>query len=69
MSSDSRDSDTDAKAFKLRSRKLFPIWKQKTISAASTKGYSKYLTEDMSVKSDTEIDNKEVEYIKEVDDT
>ena len=62
MSSDSCDSDTDAKAFKLRSRKLFYIWKQKTISTASTKGYSKYLT-------DTEIDNKEVEYIKEVDDT
>ena len=69
MSSDSSDSDRDAKAFKLRSRKFFPIWKQKTISAASTKGYSKYLTEDVSVKSDTEIDNKEAEYIKEVDDT
>ena len=68
MTSDSSDLGKDAKAFKLRSRKLFPIWKQKTISTASSKGYSKYLIEDVKVESETEIDNKEVEYINEAND-
>ena len=67
-SDDSSDSGGNAKAFKLRSRKLFPIWKQKTISAASSKGYSKYLIEDVKVESDMEKDQKETEYINGVDD-
>ena len=67
MSSDS-STMSETKVCKLRSRKYFPIWKQKILSAASSKGYDKYLTTSVAVKTDAEIDAKEVDYINEADD-
>ena len=68
MSSVSSSSDGDTKVYKLRSRRHFPIWKQKILSAASSKGYDKFLTSSVAVKTEMEIDAKEVDYINEVDD-
>ena len=68
MSSDSSESDRNTKVYKLRSRKNFQTWKQKTLSLASSKGYERFLLEDVSVDSDNEIDNKEADYINETDD-
>ena len=55
----------DTKVYKLRSRKNFPNWKQKTLSMASSKGYERFLLEVVKVESDTVIDQKEVDYINE----
>ena len=66
MSSDS-DSDRDTKVYKLRSRKNFPSWKQKTLSMASSKGYERFLLEDVAIKSEDDIDDKEIEMIEETD--
>ena len=68
MSSDSSDSGSDTKVYKLRSRRYFPIWKQKMLSSASSKGFDKYLLNDVQVKTEAEIDTKETEYINEADD-
>ena len=68
MSSSSSESGNDAKVAKLRSRAYFPVWKQKMLSAASSKGYDKYLTLSVAIKTQAEIDAKEVEYINEPDE-
>ena len=68
MSSDSSDSGNDAKVYKLRSRRYFPVWKQKTLSAACSKGYEKYFTTSVVIKTEAEIDAKETDYINEVDE-
>ena len=65
MSSDS-ESDRNTKVYKLRSRKNFPSWKQKTLSMASSKGFERFLLEDVVVRSEVEIDSKETEVINEV---
>ena len=67
MSSDSSDS-RDNKVFKLRSRRYFPMWKQKTLAAASSKGYEKYLLQAITIHSEVDIDAKEAQYINEADD-
>ena len=66
MSSDS-DSDRDTKVYKLRSRKNFPSWKQKTLSMASSKGHARFLLEKVDIKTEDEIDAKETEMIEEKD--
>ena len=62
--SDSSDSEHhDTRVYKLRSRKNFPNWKQKTLSMASSKGYERFLLEDVNVEDDVVIDQKEIDYI------
>ena len=68
MSSDSSEASGSTKVYKLRSKKYFPIWKQKALSTASSRGYNKYLTQDVTVKTETEIDTMETNYINETDD-
>ena len=68
MSSDSSVVSGNTKVYKLRSKKYFPIWKQKALSTASSRGYNKYLTQDVTVKTETEIDTMETNYINETDD-
>ena len=68
MSSSSSESEGNTKVYKLRSRTHFPAWKQKIISAASSKGFEKYLTSNVAVKTEAEIDQDEADYINEVDD-
>ena len=65
--SDSSDSDRNTSVYKLRSRKNFPSWKQKTLSMASSKGYERFLLEDVKVEKEEVIDDKETEYIEEAD--
>ena len=67
MSSNS-DSEENAKLYKLRSRRGFPIWRQKTMSTASAKGFDQYLTSNIQVKTQAELDAKEIEMINETDD-
>ena len=67
MSSNS-DSDDHMKVYKLRSRRGFPIWKQKIMSVASAKGFDHYLTTNVAVKTQGDIDTKEIEVINETDD-
>ena len=55
----------DTKVYKLRSRKNFSNWKQKTLSMASSKGYERFLLEDVKVEQDAVIDQKEMDYINE----
>ena len=64
MSSDS-DSQHNTKVYKLRSRKNFPSWKQKTLSMASSKGYERFLLEDVTIESEDDIDDKEIAMIEE----
>ena len=68
MSSDSSNSDSNTKVYKLRSRYYFPIWKQKTLSSASARGLDKFFTQNVTVKTETEVDTMETEYINETDD-
>ena len=68
MSSDSSNSGQDSKVYKLRSRRYFPIWKQKTLSSAFSKGFEEYLLKNKSVKTQDEIDIKETSYINKTDD-
>ena len=68
MSSDSSDSGDNAKVYRLRSKKTFPIWKQKIISAASSRGFEQFLQKDMPVKTQDELDTIETNYINETDD-
>ena len=67
MSSNS-DSDDHMKTYKLRSRRGFTVWRQKVMSVASAKGYDQYLTSDLKVKTQAELDSKENEMINEIDD-
>ena len=68
MSSSSSESGNKTKAYKLKSRKHFPIWKQKTLATANLKGFAKYLTQNVTISSEADIDLKEMDYINEVDD-
>ena len=68
MSSDSSDSGQDSKVYKLRSRRYFPIWRQKTLASAFSKGFEEYLLKDKTVKTQNEIDTQEMSYINETDD-
>ena len=68
MSSDSSDSGDNTKVYKLRSKKRFPIWKQKIVSAASSRGFEQFLLKDAAVKTQDELDMIETEYINETDD-
>ena len=68
LSSDSSDTDAKANVYKLCSKKAFPIWKQKIISAASSKGYDQFLLKDVTVKTQDELDTLETDYINETDD-
>ena len=68
MASDSGDSEHHkTSVYKLRSRKNFPSWKQKTLSMASSKGYERFLLEDVKIEKEQVIDDKKVDYIDEVD--
>ena len=67
MASESSDSERDTKVYKLRSRKNFPSWKQKTLSMASSKGYERFLLNDVKVETDDDINRKELDYIDEKD--
>ena len=64
----SSESDENTKVYKLRSRAEFPVWKQKVISIASAKGFDQYLTTNLPVKTQAELDNKELDMISEVND-
>ena len=66
--SSSSESEGEVKVSKLRSRTYFPIWKQKALSATSLKGWDRYLTNAVVIKTQAEIDIKEANYINEVDD-
>ena len=68
MSSESSDTETHTKVYKLKSRKNFQEWKQKTLSLASSKGYEMFLLGPVAVKTETGIDQKEMDYINETDD-
>ena len=68
MSSDSSESGDATKVFKLRSRRSFPIWKQKIMSVASAKGFDQYLTKSIPIKTQAEIDAKEIDQINEADE-
>ena len=66
--SDSSDSEEhNTKVYKLRSRKNFHSWKQKTLSLASSKGYERFLLEDVKVEKESEIEAREAAYIAEKD--
>ena len=67
--SDSSNSDENTKVYKLVRKKKFPIWKQKMMSTASSKGFDKYLLNDVTVKTQDELDAKETQYINEPDET
>ena len=68
MSSDSNESSDGMKVYKLKSRRGFPTWKQKIMSVASAKGYNHYLTTNVTVRTQTELDEKETQVINEIDD-
>ena len=66
--SDSSSSGDDTKVQKLRSKKEFPIWKQKILSTASSKGYEQYLLKSVVIKTQDELDVLETSCINETDD-
>ena len=68
MSSDDSESNTNTKVCKLKSRRKFPSWKQKTLSMASSKGYVRFLLEDVQVDTDKKIEIKEIDYANEADE-
>ena len=68
MSSDSSESGDDTRVYKLRSKKGFPIWKQKILSTASSKGFEQYLLKDSVIKTQDDLDALETTYINETDD-
>ena len=59
-------SERNTKVYKLRSRKNFPSWKQKTLSTASSKGFKRFLLEDVKIKSEAELDQKKAGYVENV---
>ena len=65
MAYENSDSEHNTKVYKLKSRKNFPSWKQKTLSLASSLGYERFLLGDVVVKTEDEVDAKEEEYIEE----
>ena len=67
MSSDSSDSGDHTKVYKLKSRKNFPAWKQKTLSLASSKGHERFLLKTVKVPTEDEVNGKEQDYIQETD--
>ena len=67
MSSDSSEASKAMKVYKLRSRRHFATWKQKTLANASTRGFEQYLLNDIPVKTQNEIDTAEQDYINEAD--
>ena len=66
--SDSSESGTNTKVYKLKSRRNFQSWKQKTLSMASSKGYERFLLEDVKIEEPDDIDLMEEDYINEVDE-
>ena len=68
MSSDSSNAEENTKVYKIRSKKGFPIWKQKIMSVASSKGFEQYLTKDIAIKTQDELDNLETAFINKNDD-
>ena len=68
MSSDSSKSEQNTKVYKLKSRKNFQAWKQKTLSLASSKGYERFLLENVKVYSEADIDKVVEDYLDEVDE-
>ena len=68
MSSDSSQSSNDTKVYKLKSRRHFQTWKQKMLSNASSRGFDSYLTKDIQVKTQDELDIAEQDYINENDE-
>ena len=68
MSSDSDSDERETRVFKLKSRSYFPKWKQKTLSMAISKGFDQFLTDSISVKTQDELDNIEIDYINEADE-
>ena len=64
MSSDSSDYGTSsAKVYKLKSRKTFPAWKQKTLSLAKSKGYERFLLSEVPIKTEVELEAEETTYL------
>ena len=51
MSDTSSNEGSNTKVYKLKSRRNFPEWKQKTLSLAKTKDYDKFLLEIVNVKT------------------
>ena len=68
MSSDDNESNANTKVYKLKSRKKFQSRKQKNLSMASSRGYVRFLLEDLQIDDDQEIKRKENDHINEVDD-
>ena len=68
MSSDSDSENGDTRVFKLKSRSYFPMWKQKTLSTASHRGFDQFLTTNISVRTQEELDTLEIDYINEADE-
>ena len=69
MSSNSSNSGDHTKVYKLKSRKNFPAWKQKTLSLASSKGYERFLLKTVKVPTEDKVNGKEQDYIQETDKT
>ena len=66
--SDSDESEHDpVRSYKLKSRRDFAAWKQKTLSLASSKGLEHYILNDVSVESESDLDQKEEAMINESD--
>ena len=68
MASDSSDSEYHkTSVYKLRGRKNFHSWKQKTLSMASSKGYERFLLENVKVEDEDDIELKKEDYIDKDD--
>ena len=67
MSDTSSNEGYNTKVYKLKSRKNFPEWKQKTLSLAKSKGYDRFLLNSVVVKTETEIEVLEDDYHAEQD--
>ena len=62
------NSDDHTKINKLRCRRGFPNWKQQIMLVANAKGFDQYLTTNIVVKTQAELDAKEIELINEIND-
>jgi len=65
MMSDSSQSDSDPKTYKLKGRHDFAAWKQKTLSSASAKGYEKYIIQDVLIQDEAVLEEMEDKMIEE----
>ena len=66
--SNTSESGANTKVYKLKSRRNFQSWKQKTFSMASSKGYERFLLEDVKIEDADDIELMEEGYINEGDE-